>query len=64
MGGAEGKVAYIGRFSQRHNHDARLKELDTEGTFRPERICEIAERFGGQSLVEPRSFYAGVDLNS
>ncbi|RKF60228.1 Meiotic recombination protein dmc1 [Erysiphe neolycopersici] len=31
MGGAEGKVAYI----------------DTEGTFRPERIQEIAERFGG-----------------
>ncbi|CCU77173.1 recA [Blumeria hordei DH14] len=30
MGGAEGKVAYI----------------DTEGTFRPERIQDIAERFG------------------
>jgi meiotic recombination protein DMC1 len=30
MGGAEGKVAYI----------------DTEGTFRPERIQQIAERFG------------------
>ncbi|RDW62599.1 p-loop containing nucleoside triphosphate hydrolase-9 [Coleophoma crateriformis] len=30
MGGAEGKVAWI----------------DTEGTFRPERIAEIAERFG------------------
>jgi len=34
MGGAEGKVAYI----------------DTEGTFRPERIAEIAERFGGKSF--------------
>ncbi|KAK9368285.1 DNA recombination and repair protein Rad51, partial [Lipomyces kononenkoae] len=33
MGGAEGKVAYI----------------DTEGTFRPERLRDIAERFG----VEP-----------
>lgn len=33
MGGAEGKVVY----------------LDTEGTFRPERIHEIAERFGGLS---------------
>ena len=33
MGGAEGKVAYI----------------DTEGTFRPERIAEIAERFGGKA---------------
>ncbi|KAI8933521.1 carboxymethylenebutenolidase [Plenodomus lindquistii] len=30
MGGADGKVAYI----------------DTEGTFRPERIAQIAERFG------------------
>ncbi|KAE9975573.1 carboxymethylenebutenolidase [Venturia inaequalis] len=30
MGGAEGKTAYI----------------DTEGTFRPERISQIAERFG------------------
>ena len=30
MGGAEGKAAYI----------------DTEGTFRPERIIQIAERFG------------------
>ncbi|KAL2864900.1 recombinase DMC1 [Aspergillus lucknowensis] len=35
MGGAEGKVAYI----------------DTEGTFRPERISQIAERFG----VDPDS---------
>jgi len=35
MGGAEGKVAYI----------------DTEGTFRPERIAEIAERFGGKSRL-------------
>jgi len=30
LGGADGKVAYI----------------DTEGTFRPERIAQIAERFG------------------
>lgn len=35
MGGADGKVAYI----------------DTEGTFRPERIAQIAERFG----VDPES---------
>lgn len=35
LGGAEGKVAYI----------------DTEGTFRPERIAQIAERFG----VDPES---------
>ncbi|KAI9712252.1 MAG: Meiotic recombination protein dmc1 [Chrysothrix sp. TS-e1954] len=40
-GGAEGKVAYI----------------DTEGTFRPERIGQIAERFGGNTpliLFQPR----------
>ena len=30
QGGSEGKVCYI----------------DTEGTFRPERVSEIAERFG------------------
>ena len=35
MGGADGKVAYI----------------DTEGTFRPERIVQVAERFG----VDPDS---------
>lgn len=35
MGGGEGKVAYV----------------DTEGTFRPERIAQIAERFG----VDPDS---------
>jgi len=37
-GGAEGKAMYI----------------DTEGTFRPERILEIAERFGldGQEVLE------------
>jgi meiotic recombination protein DMC1 len=48
MGGAEGKVAYIGMstitgpllmsFADR--------DTDTEGTFRPERIAQIAERFG------------------
>lgn len=40
MGGAEGKVVYI----------------DTEGTFRPERIQQIAERYGGQLfiLLNPR----------
>jgi hypothetical protein len=40
MGGAEGKVAYI----------------DTEGTFRPERIAQIAERFG----VDPDSAQENV----
>lgn len=50
MGGAEGKVAWIGRL----NREAPTgpggpdwREKDTEGTFRPERICQIAERFGG-----------------
>ena len=48
MGGADGKVAYI----------------DTEGTFRPERISQIAERFG----VDPESAQENIayarDLNS
>jgi len=49
MGGAEGKVAYIGEC----NWVCCLIWLfssskDTEGTFRPERIMEIAERFGGK----------------
>lgn len=29
---------------------------DTEGTFRPERIAEIAERFGGACLVVTAGF--------
>ncbi|GAM43509.1 Dmc1 homolog [Talaromyces pinophilus] len=42
MGGGEGKVAYI----------------DTEGTFRPERIAQIAERYGldAQSTQENISY--------
>jgi hypothetical protein len=27
---------------------------DTEGTFRPERIKEIAERFGGRHMGDPK----------
>ncbi|MCJ1376343.1 Meiotic recombination protein dmc1 [Loxospora ochrophaea] len=49
LGGAEGKVAYI----------------DTEGTFRPERIAQIAERFGGKGFVFKRglSLHETVDPN-
>ena len=38
QGGAEGKAMYI----------------DTEGTFRPERLCEIAEKYGlnGQDVLD------------
>jgi hypothetical protein len=46
MGGAEGKVAYIGKFIS-YFSVIFLTSEDTEGTFRPERIQEIAERFGG-----------------
>ncbi|TGO50930.1 hypothetical protein BCON_0173g00290 [Botryotinia convoluta] len=52
MGGAEGKVAYIGRktiaceVKNCGEYLLRLDGTDTEGTFRPERISEIAERFG------------------
>jgi hypothetical protein len=47
MGGAEGKVAYIG-MDEHHYWLLRLIDPDTEGTFRPERIAEIAARFGGR----------------
>ncbi|TAQ84185.1 hypothetical protein B7494_g7485 [Chlorociboria aeruginascens] len=47
MGGAEGKVAYIGK-SPSFTTVTLLTSIDTEGTFRPERIAEVAERFGGQ----------------
>jgi hypothetical protein len=53
MGGAEGKVAYIGEsvpFSKRQTF--LTSRVDTEGTFRPERIAEIAERFGGKRLKD------------
>lgn len=36
-GGAEGRVAVI----------------DTEGTWRPDRIKQISERFGSESLFRP-----------
>ena len=51
MGGAEGKVAYIGNALQSVLISLGLIALDTEGTFRPERIMEIAERFGGNWLT-------------
>ncbi|TGO92013.1 hypothetical protein BPOR_0012g00120 [Botrytis porri] len=44
MGGAEGKVAYIGR--KTIACEVKIYGEHTEGTFRPERISEIAERFG------------------
>ena len=48
LGGADGKVAYI----------------DTEGTFRPERIAQIAERFGmDPDTVQENIAYARA-LNS
>lgn len=46
MGGAEGKVAYIGSFRSGQECSSTDAGLDTEGTFRPERIAQIAERFG------------------
>ncbi|RKF73900.1 Meiotic recombination protein dmc1 [Golovinomyces cichoracearum] len=48
MGGAEGKVAYIGTLNETRDLVASDISIDTEGTFRPERIQEIAERFGGK----------------
>lgn len=33
-----------------------LTFADTEGTFRPERIMEIAERFGGKSFFHASGY--------
>jgi meiotic recombination protein DMC1 len=46
LGGAEGKVAYIGTFISDDDGLFLTPSTDTEGTFRPERIAQIAERFG------------------
>lgn len=46
MGGAEGKVAYIGTLDDLPRGSCSPIFADTEGTFRPERIAQIAERFG------------------
>lgn len=52
MGGAEGKVAYIGvYFCLLTRINCFNLPADTEGTFRPERIQEIAERFGGKQAT-------------
>lgn len=48
LGGADGKVAYI----------------DTEGTFRPERIKQIAERFGVDGDTACENIIYGRALNS
>lgn len=48
--GAEGKVAYIGKSFELYPYLRKTDEsdasTDTEGTFRPERIQDIAKRFG------------------
>ena len=48
LGGADGKVAYI----------------DTEGTFRPERIGQIAERFGVDAETAQENIAYARALNS
>jgi meiotic recombination protein DMC1 len=48
LGGAGGKVAYI----------------DTEGTFRPERIAQIAERFGVDAETAQENIAYARALNS
>ena len=47
-GGAGGKVAYI----------------DTEGTFRPERIRQISKRFGSDDNIACENILYGRALNS
>lgn len=51
LGGAEGKVAYIGMFPSRvrvghHSELAdRVNTSDTEGTFRPERYHRLSKQW-------------------
>lgn len=55
QGGGDGRVAYIGiRYFQSFPSPMYLPGADAEGTFRPERIIQIAERFGidGETAVE------------
>ena len=48
MGGASGKVS-VGKLASVFAHDvSQVAYIDTEGTFRPDRIRSIADRFGGQ----------------
>ncbi|KAI9771187.1 MAG: Meiotic recombination protein dmc1 [Geoglossum simile] len=56
MGGAEGKVCNLDIDISQVSPDASGKLTDTEGTFRPERIIQIAERFGGADDPAPQSF--------
>ncbi|MCJ1343996.1 Meiotic recombination protein dmc1, partial [Peltigera leucophlebia] len=67
MGGAEGKVAYIGMFHAFQNSgiaDPLFNLSDTEGTFRPERIAQIAERFGLDPDQAQENIAYGRALNS
>jgi meiotic recombination protein DMC1 len=56
QGGGGGRVAYIGIDSPEEQIGCRalISSTDAEGTFRPERIIQIADRFGidGETAVE------------
>lgn len=49
MGGGGGKVAWIGKHTTKMEHlsaEFLISSTDTEGTFRPERLNAICDRFG------------------
>ena len=54
LGGAEGKVVYIDTEGLRERQGRMKDRLISEGTFRPERIEQIAERYGvdGRQCLE------------
>ncbi|KAI9677183.1 MAG: Meiotic recombination protein dmc1 [Trizodia sp. TS-e1964] len=66
MGGAEGKVAYIGGLTPASRYEPFYLTLfkDTEGTFRPERIMQIAERYGVDPEQALENIAYGRALNS
>ena len=46
MGGAAGKVSHSSIWDVAHANILQAAYIDTEGTFRPDRIRSIADRFG------------------
>ncbi|KAK8211337.1 Meiotic recombination protein dmc1 [Zalaria obscura] len=65
QGGGEGKVIYFGAYSNETSGNAISDVIsDTEGTFRPERIAEIAERFGLDGAAAQENIICARPKNS
>ena len=55
MGGAAGKARAIANLAHTLTYSVprQVAYIDTEGTFRPDRIRSIADRFGGMVVFAP-----------